>query len=293
MNCPRPALVMTCPDSYEISYAINPWMDPAAWRRDGAEGLATARRQWAALADRLRELGMAIEVVPAAPGLPDLVFPANAAIVLDRRALLARFRHPERRGEEACFLRFFEDLKAKGHLDLVTPMPEGVFQEGAGDCLWDDARQLFWAGWGPRSSRASLPVIEGFFGRPVVGVELVTERFYHLDTCFSVLSGGEILYFPGALSAHAQGEVAARVPPESRIEASAEEAASFGLNAVNIGRDLVMAAAPPRLKAILEERGYRCWPVALSAFILSGGASFCMTLRLDRVSAIARRDAAV
>ena len=284
MSDPRGTLAMTDPDCYEVSYTINPWMDPAAWKRDGAEARARARRQWQGLADRLAELGMTIEVIPAAPGLPDLVFPANAAIVLDRRALLAAFRHPERRGEEACFHRFFEGLRARGRLDTVMAMPAGIFQEGAGDCLWDDFRQMFWAGWGPRSSSASLPVIERFFHRPVTGLELVTERFYHLDTCFSVLSGGEVLYFPGALSPAGCDEIARRVAPDQRIEASAEEAATFGLNAVNIGRDLVMAAAPPRLKAILTERGYRCLPVDLSSFILSGGASFCMTLRLDRTS---------
>jgi len=240
----------------------------------------------------LESLGMAIEVVPAAPGLPDLVFPANAAIVLDRRALVARFRHPERRGEEACFHRFFESLRDRGLLDAVTLMPDGIFQEGAGDCLWDDSRQTFWAAWGPRSARESLPVIERFFGRPVFELQLVTERFYHLDTCFSVLSGGEVLYFPGALSAAAQAAIVERVEPDLRIEASAEEAATFGLNSINIGRDLVMAAAPARLKAILAERGYRCLPVELSSFILSGGASFCMTLRLDRTSRATRRTAA-
>ena len=292
MSSQRATLVMTSPECYEVSYAINPWMDPAAWSRNAEAAGAKARRQWDALAALLSELGMAIEVVPAAPGLPDLVFPANAAIVLDRRALLAAFRHPERQGEEACFLRFFEGLRAKGLLDEVAPMPAGIFQEGAGDCLWDDTRQTFWAGWGPRSARESLAVIEAFFDRPVAGLELVTERFYHLDTCFSVLSGGEVLYFPGALSPAAQNEVAERVAPESRIEASAEEAATFGLNAVNIGRDLVMAAPPPRLKAILTERGYRCLPVDLSSFILSGGASFCMTLRLDRTSRAANRTAA-
>ena len=285
-------LVMTNPDCYEVSYTINPWMDPAAWSRNGEDSKRLARRQWEALADQLKALGMEIEVVPAAPGLPDLVFPANAAIVLDRRALLASFRHPERRGEEACFRRFFDALRDKGKLDAVTPMPDGIFQEGAGDCLWDEARQTFWAGWGPRSARESLPVIERFFGRPVIELELVTERFYHLDTCFSVLTGGEVLYFPGALSNAAQAAVIERVKPELRIEASAEEAATFGLNSVNIGRDLVMAAAPPRLAAILAERGYRCLPVELSSFILSGGASFCMTLRLDRTSRATRRVAA-
>ena len=38
------------------------------------------------------------------PGLPDMVFPANAAVVLNGRAIVARFRHYERQGEERHFL---------------------------------------------------------------------------------------------------------------------------------------------------------------------------------------------
>jgi len=278
-------IAMTAPDFYEVAYTINPWMRPDEWSQDGGLALERAKSQWSALADRLRAAGMTIEIIPGAPGLPDLVFPANAAIVLDGRVLLARFRHPERRGEEACFRQFFQALVARGLLSEIRLLPEGVFQEGAGDCLWDASRQMFWAAFGPRSSQESLAHIADFFGKPVTGLELVTERFYHLDTCFNVLSGGEILYFPPALSARSQGLVAEHVPASMRIEASAEEAAAFSLNAVGIGHDLLMATPPQRLRHLLEERGYRCIGLDLSSFILSGGASFCMTLRLDLTSA--------
>jgi hypothetical protein len=42
-----------------------------------------------------------------------------------------------------------------------------------------------------------------------------------------------------------------------------------------------MARVPQRLKAVLQERGYRVRDLDLSPFILSGGAAYCMTLRLD------------
>lgn len=284
MSAQRRHVVMTSPDHYEVCYTINPWMKPDLWESDRDGARALARGQWAALARRLDEAGLSVEVAPAAPGLPDMVFPANAAIVLDRRALLARFRCPERQGEEAAFLSFFNSLGERGLLDEVATLPPGLFQEGAGDCIWDASRQLFWAAHGPRSAAESLGHIGRFFGQEIVGLELVTERYYHLDTCFCVLSGGEIVYFPEALSPRARDAVAAIVPPGQRIAASAEEAQSFSLNAISVGRDLIMAPPPPRLRAILEERGYRCVAVDLSAFILSGGASYCMTLRLDRLS---------
>ncbi len=284
-------IVMSSPDHYEVCYSINPWMKPDEWAADPVAAGRTARAQWSALGDRLRGLGLTVEVVPAAPGLPDMVFPANAAIVLDRRALLARFRCPERQGEEALFLAFFDQLKRRGVLDEVRQLPQGLFQEGAGDCIWDARRQLFWVGYGQRSLAKSVDHVASFFARPVRRLELVTPHFYHLDTCFCVLSGGEILYYPPALSPQSQALVAAEVPAELRIAATAEEAAAFSLNAVNIGRDLVMASPPPRLKAILEARGYHCHGVDLSSYMLSGGAAYCMTLRLDLSSRAAEDNA--
>jgi N-dimethylarginine dimethylaminohydrolase len=271
-------VVMAHADHYEVCYTINPWMRPQEWSHD-LRRLATD--QWRGLADRLVSAGLTLETVPAVAGLPDLVFPANAAVVLDGRALLARFRHPERRGEEAHFRRFFDGLRDREVLAEVRALPDGVFQEGAGDCLWDPARQLFWAAWGPRSTFTAAAELAAFFEQTVVSLELATPRYYHLDTCFLPLPGGEVVYYPPAFSAAARTAIADRVAADRLITATDDEAAAFSLNAVAVGRDLVMTAPPARLRAILEERGYRCHPVDLSAFVLSGGAAFCMTLRLD------------
>ncbi len=280
-----PRFLMTDPEHFEVAYIINPWMRPATWRSDPARNRVAARAAWQALAVALRDAGAEVEVLPGAPGLPDMVFPANAAIVLDRRALLSRFRHPERRPEEGRFRAAFHALRERGLLEDVAQLPEGVFQEGAGDCIWDARRGHFWAGYGQRSLREAIPQVEAFLGREAVALELVSPRFYHLDVCFCPLPGGEVLYHPGAFSPAALRAIQDRVPADQRIEATAEEAGLLCLNAVAIGRTVVMAGASARLRALLAERGYRCVELDLSPFILSGGAAFCMTLRLDLASA--------
>ena len=279
-----PVFLMTDPAHYAVSYQINPWMRPDVWSSDPDALKLTASRASRALAGALRDLGAEVTLVPAAPGLPDLVFPANAAVVLDGRALMARFRHPERRGEEAVFHEAFNSLVARGLLDAVDILPEGCFQEGAGDAIWDVRRGWFWTGFGPRSTREGAEHIGACFGKPVVCLELATEQFYHLDTCFCPLSGGEVLYYPPAFTPAALAEIRARTAPEDLIEASPEDAARFCVNAVSYGSTLVMASAEPRLKGVLEARGYSVVEIDLSPFILSGGAAFCMTLRLDRSS---------
>ena len=220
-------------------------------------------------------------MIDGQPGLPDMVFPANAAVVLNGRALVSRFRYPERQGEERHFVSEFARLKEAGPFKEVAQQPKGIWQEGAGDCIWDASRQMFWAGFGPRSSFESLASLKDFFGLPMKGLELVSGRFYHLDTCFVTLSGGEVLYYPPAFSKLSLSVIRDHVPADSRIEASDEDAARFAVNAVNVGREIVMAEPTERLADELTERGYSVSPVHLRPFIMSGGGAYCMTLRLD------------
>jgi N-dimethylarginine dimethylaminohydrolase len=275
-------ILLVDPSHYDVSYRINPWMDPDAWARDPAGMKAAAQASFESLRKELESLGCEVIVAQGRPGLPDMVFPANAGIVLDGRALLARFRYPERRGEEAPFLEIFEGLRQQGILKEVAQLPEGCFQEGAGDAIWDTGRRWFWAGFGPRSSRASLDRIRAFFGEEVVGLELASDRCYHLDVCFCPLSGGEILYYPPALTRSALETLQERVEPELLIEAEEEDLAHFNVNAVNIGRDFVTSRSTRSLRARLVERGYRVHEADLSPFMMSGGGAYCMTLRLDR-----------
>jgi N-dimethylarginine dimethylaminohydrolase len=276
-----PMILMTDPAHFDVSYAINPWMKPSAWLLDPDGHCNSTRVAWEALRSALVAAGAQIHVAQGAPGWPDMVFPANAAVVLDGRALMARFRHPERRGEEGLFRQIFENLLNQGLLHEVAEFPAGQVQEGAGDAIWDTTRQLFWTGFGPRSDEAASREIARFFGREAVSLELATPRFYHLDTCFCPLSGGQVLVFPPAFTDTALGRIHEHVTPDQFIEAAPDEAAAFCVNAVSLGRTIVMAKAPPRIRAILTERGYRVSEVDLSPFILSGGGAFCMTLRLD------------
>jgi N-dimethylarginine dimethylaminohydrolase len=277
----RPFFLMTDPDCFDVSYRINPWMDPKAWTPEHAR---EARDGSAALRAALEAAGAHVETIGAVRGLPDLVFPANAAVVLDGRVLMARFRHPERQGEEPVFRAVFQRLKARGLVQELVDLPEGMFHEGAGDAIWDADRRLFWCGYGPRSSKGAVSVIRRTFGHETVALELASERFYHLDTCFCPLEGGKVLYYPPAFTPQAQAKIREHVRPADRIEASAEEAAAFCVNAVNLGGRMIMARAPDSLRAKLTARGYALTEVALDPFILSGGAAYCMTLRLDRTS---------
>ena len=281
----QPLLLLTDPAYFGVTYAINPWMQPCAWAQDPAGHLAAARRSFRSLVSALSAAGAQLEVMQGAAGLPDMVFPANAAVVLDRLALVARFRYPERRCEEEHFQKYFYALMERGLLDEVAQFPRDCFQEGAGDCIWDAARGRFWAGYGQRSTRRSVSEISAFFGQETTALELISPQFYHLDVCFCPLSSGEIFYYPPAFSPASLATIRDIVAPDDLIEATDEDAARFNVNAINIGDRLVTANASRDLATRLAERGYRISEVDLAPFIMSGGGAYCMTLRLDHQSA--------
>jgi N-dimethylarginine dimethylaminohydrolase len=283
LNNPAARFLMCHPEHFAVSYTINPWMDPKRWARD-ASAHAVAEREWTVLYRKLLDLGAAVELLPPVPGLPDLVFTANAAVVLDGKALLARFRHPERQREQGHFEAAFRALQAHGLIDVVRKLPKELVLEGAGDCVWDARRNLFWVGYGPRSSPSAAHAVKDMFGQDVVALELADARFYHMDTALAPLPSGEVMYLPGAFSAAGRAAIRERVAPHERIEIAIEDGCRLAANAVALGNTLIMSGCGRRLRAKLHERGYAVVTTPLSSFLRSGGSAFCLTLRLDRRS---------
>jgi N-dimethylarginine dimethylaminohydrolase len=280
--------LMGHPRHFAVTYSINPWMDPQGWAREERALAAASGDEWEALRGTLQALGARIEVVPGVPGLPDLVFTANSAVVLDRTALLARFRHPERQAEEPHFAATFHRLHARGLIDAVRKLPDSLVLEGAGDCVWDSSRRLFWMGYGQRSDAAARHAVEDTFGVDVVALELADPRFYHLDTALCPLPRGDVIWLPEAFTEEAAAVIRDRVSADRRIEITMADAGRLAANAVCIGDAVVLVDdCSDALRTRLQERGYRMIATPLTGFRRSGGAAFCLTLRLDWRSGVA------
>ncbi|GAB4469321.1 MAG: hypothetical protein OHK0044_11290 [Burkholderiaceae bacterium] len=274
-------LVMCAPDHFEVSYRINPWMDPAQWSVSADRLAQDARRGWQQLKSTYERLGARVVVQPPQPGLPDMVFTANAALVLDRKALLARFLCAERRGEEPHDRAFFQALRARGAIDEIVETPPGLVFEGAGDAIWDATRGVLWTGYGQRSSQDMQYALAEIFAVPTVALELVDPRFYHLDTCLCALSGGDVIAYRPAFAPKSFGLIEELAGRDKLILASEDDAHHLAVNSVCLDRDVVLCHASAALRAQLAERGYRPHVVALDSFNRSGGAAYCLTLRLD------------
>lgn len=267
----RARLLMCPPVHYEISYVINPWMREQLGNTDGAQAL----REWEGLRFALSVLAD-VDLMPAAPGLPDLPFTANAGLVLENTFVPSRFRNPERQGEEAHNIRWFA---AQGF--DVRHLPAGLTFEGAGDALFDRAQPRLWMGYGHRTDLAAAPALASLLQIEAIPLGLADPRFYHLDTCFCPLSRGHLLYFPAAFDAAARAEIEARVPADKRIAVGDVDALAFACNAINLGDVIVLARASAVLRAALENAGYRVVETPLGEFLKAGGSAKCLSLRVD------------
>ena len=276
---------LVCPtDHFAVSYSINPWMEPNAWAEDPFVLHRRAKQQWQDLVTTLIACGASVQSMAAHRDVPDLVFTANAAVVLDRKVLLARFRHAERQREEPIYKVAFERMVEMGFFDELVPMPESVPFEGAGDCIWDPVRRLFWMGHGFRSEISAATFVGRTFAALSIPLELRDRRFYHLDTALCALPCGGVLHYPGAFTPVALEILYAEVAPVDRLSLDEAEAMSFSANAVAFARTIVMSTCSLRLRRVLEERGYAVVETPLDAFLRSGGSACCLTLRLDHRS---------
>jgi ornithine--oxo-acid transaminase len=258
--------LMCRPDFFDVTYAINPWMDPTRpVDRD------RARTQWTGLKATYERLGHEVDVLNPVAGLPDMVFAANGAFVVGRAALGAKFRERVRAAEAAEHAAW---LGASG-IRVTRPL---AVNEGEGDFAWAYGRILAASGF--RADPAARAELATVFDLPVVALDLVDPRFYHLDTALAVLDASTVAYLPEAFSVESNATIRALYP--DAIEVDPDEAHALALNAVSDGRHVVLAAQAPKLAAAVEERGFLAVPVDVSEFLKAGGGVKCMTLELHR-----------
>jgi N-dimethylarginine dimethylaminohydrolase len=115
----------------------------------------------------------------------------------------------------------------------------------------------------------------------VTSLHLVDPRFYHLDLCFAPLSGGFLMYFPGAFDAASQRAIEAAYPADKRIVVSELEATQFACNVINCGRDILMGEVDSNLVTRLTVRGFEVVQLDLSEFQRGGGSAKALALRLS------------
>lgn len=256
---------MCRPDHFDVTYAINPWMDPA---RPVDRDLAV--RQWETLRAAYEQRGHRVEVVDGVPGLPDMVFAANGGLAIGGRAMAATFAHTERQPEGETYRAWFASA------GFAETARAAAVNEGEGDFL--RVGDLLLAGHGFRSSTRAHHEVREFFGLPVISLELVDPRFYHLDTALFVLDERNVAYYPAAFAPGSR-RLLEQLFPDAVIATDAD-AEVLGLNAVSDGRHVFLTAAATDMHDALRARGFEPVGIDLSELLKGGGSVKCCTLEL-------------
>jgi N-dimethylarginine dimethylaminohydrolase len=257
--------LMCPPDYFAVQYAINPWMDP-----DEPVNTGLAAHQWRQLRETFIRLGHTVRTIAPQPGLPDMVFAANGATVVDGKVLGSRFRYPQRAAEGPAYLSWFTE---NGYATAVAPQH---MNEGEGDIVFADRAII--TGHGFRTDAAAADEVGEFFGLPVLSAGLVDPRFYHLDTALCVLDADTAAYYPAAFDDAGQATLAGHFA--ELIEAKDEDAEALGLNAISDGRHVVLPEQATSLAGQLAEKGFEPIGVDMSEFLKAGGGPKCCTLEL-------------
>jgi N-dimethylarginine dimethylaminohydrolase len=255
---------MTPPTFFAVEYAINPWMDAGA-----AVDVGRATAQWERLRQTYIRLGHRVDVVEPVAGLPDMVYAANGGFIAHDIAVVARFRFTERAGESRAYASWMSSVGYR-------PVSTRHVNEGQGDLLLIGDMVL--AGYGFRTDPRAHAEIAAALRMPVVSLELVDPRFYHLDTALAVLDEHTIAYYPPAFSESAQTQLRALFA--DAIIVGTADAYLFGLNAVSDGRHVVLPAAATGFAHQLRAAGFEPIGVDLSELRKGGGSVKCCTLEV-------------
>jgi len=255
---------MCRPTHFAVTYRINPWMDPAAPYDN-----ALAVSQWEALRQTYLDLGHTVELIDPLPGLPDMVFAANGATVVDGRVLAVQFRDAERADEAPAYAAWFRER------GFAVTEPKHT-NEGEGDILL--AGDVLLAGTGFRTAHASHAETQEVLQRPVISLQLVDPAYYHLDTALAALDDHNVTYYPEAFSPSSR-RVLRQLFPEA-VLADRADAEAFGLNLVSDGRHVILNTEATGMADKVRAAGYAPVHVELTELKRGGGSVKCAVAEL-------------
>jgi N-dimethylarginine dimethylaminohydrolase len=276
---PMTRVLMVSPEHFRVDYAINPFMRTATGELQTID-TGKAQSQWHQLKTCYEHLGFTVDVLPSPSDLPDMVFAANQSLIFwesktnKPAVLLSRMRSDQRDSEVAHFRRFFE---TQPYQVYALEQTRGSL-EGNGDALFHPANGILWGAFGPRTQKEVYDEISQRFDLPVIRLALQCPEFYHLDTCFSILSASAVALYPKAFLPEALKMIHEVFP--TVIELSYEETLNYfagNCHSPN-GKDVILQRGSRVFLKKLEEAGFQTHEVDTSEFMKSGGSVFCLKM---------------
>ena len=257
-----------CPPTfYDVTYSINPYMDPSV-----KVDRVLAWRQWSRFVDALEGRGLDLLFIEPRDGCPDMVFLGDAGLVLGDRFLCSRFRHRERQPEADHYTQAF------GHLGYRVIQPPRVRRPRGARRYHDLGR--------PRHPRIR-PALGSRRVRCVPPVRAVRRRrcrgraarsaflpSRHRDR---VSRRGHDPVLPGCV--HARGPGAARARVGRAIAVGERDILDHqACNCLVLGDTVMMDGCSSGLERELAGCGFRVETYPMSEFKKGGGSLRCLVL---------------
>jgi N-dimethylarginine dimethylaminohydrolase len=284
------SVIMASPDHYRVSYAIN-----LLTNKESVVDHPKAVEQFNRLKARFAKHNIPVHVIDAkiadpSGRYPDFVYVSNSALILrgwpTKVAILARYAHPERRGEEERVGAYLKSIL--GYKVISLPERDGLYFEGQGDTRWSDNGQHLWMCYGTdRTTKSGIQAVKeaiykeaalvGWVPPKIHSLQMVQKKTYHLDLCFLPLPNGRALLHGTSLSAASRKEVDNHFGKENVVSLPLKYL--YACNSVWLNDTTVLI---PRLP------GSRQWmykatqmhveEVNVDEFHLAGGSVSCMVL---------------
>lgn len=275
-------VLMGSPLYFQVVDVKNTWMAG----QEGHVNTENALRQWQALHNIYQELVHAgeldeLQVLDSPESCEDFVFAANQSFPFllrngEKAVIMSRMKHTSRQREVDTFRNFYE---SQGY--SIIPAPGNETLEGMGDLIPVPGKRHIFGGFGHRTEKSVLASVSALLEVEITPLELVSDRFYHLDTCFIPLNDQVVLVCREAFSAEGWKTITSHFPIIEEIP-SEEAASCFALNAhVIYGRKNRFAIIQPgavHTISVLEKHGFRVITTDTSEFMKSGGSVFCMKM---------------
>lgn len=193
-------------------------------------------------------------------------------------------------------------LMQKFSLQTTTSIEHSsICGEGTGDNVYDPHRDIFFAGFKPKSGvfaptlGRSDPnfhkVIEAKMNMPGRTFPFeVQNGYFHSDTIVGPMQKGDIVVYPGGMSVDDFEKLKKLTEAEKRtlITVSREDALNYAPNLVLMNaNEIITAQTSQAISKAIESAGYQHTQIDLSQYVKqSGGGAHCLTNRINQM----RRD---
>ncbi len=273
---------MVEPDGFDVVAAINPHMK----KPDGS--LQTidrqrARIQWEALRRAYLALGLEVPVLQARPHCPDMVFCANQTLPFFDQdgvpsVVLSNMADILRHSEVALLRTQLESLGIRSY-ELPERREHTLF-EGMGDALWVPGRRMICGGYGFRTHVDIYTQVQALTQVPMALFELRHPKFYHLDTCLSILDSQSALACRTGFTAEGWRMLEKLFPRLIEVPLDEADAPGFACNAhCPDQHHVILQKGNEETCARLKAAGFEPIELDTSEFIKSGGSVFCMKMQ--------------